>query len=189
VVGGIFIKMLSDGEIWKKWAMRDKAKIGPWAPIPPKPVVTEVVPSSQFKPQIWNFTIEKPADGWIQPGFDISKWQKGEGGFGVNGTPGAVIGTIWKTDDIWLRREFVMPEGEHPNLHFSAYHDEDIEVYVNGVLALKEPGYDNSYAVYEIEDKALEILKPGAKVTLAVHCHQTTGGQGVDVGLVDFKAK
>jgi hypothetical protein len=189
VVGGIFIKMLSDGEIWKKWAMRDKAKIGPWAPIPPKPVVTEVVPSSQFKPQIWNFTIEKPADGWIQPGFDISKWQKGEGGFGVNGTPGAVIGTIWKTDDIWLRREFVMPEGEHPNLHFSAYHDEDIEVYVNGVLALKEPGYDNSYAVYEIEDKALEILKPGAKITLAVHCHQTTGGQGVDVGLVDFKAK
>ena len=25
-----------------------------------------------------------------------------------------VIGTMWKTDDIWLRREFTMPEGEFP---------------------------------------------------------------------------
>jgi hypothetical protein len=37
VVGGIFIEMLTDPEIWKKWAGSDKMKPGPWAPIPPLP--------------------------------------------------------------------------------------------------------------------------------------------------------
>ncbi len=34
VVGGIFIKMLTDRAIWHKWASRDKAKVGDWAPLP-----------------------------------------------------------------------------------------------------------------------------------------------------------
>jgi len=34
VVGGIFIKMLTDRAIWQKWASRDKANVGDWAPLP-----------------------------------------------------------------------------------------------------------------------------------------------------------
>ena len=32
----------------------------------------------------------------------------------------------------------------------------------------------------------MAVLTPGATITLAVTCHQTTGGQGVDVGLVNI---
>jgi hypothetical protein len=39
----------------------------------------------------------------------------------------------------------------------------------------------------EIAPAARECLKPGAKVVLAVHYHQTGGGQGVDIGLVDVE--
>ncbi|HEX3717511.1 MAG TPA: DUF5127 domain-containing protein [Verrucomicrobiae bacterium] len=35
VVGGIFIKMLTDRDAWKKWSSRDHAKVGDWAPLPP----------------------------------------------------------------------------------------------------------------------------------------------------------
>ena len=49
VVGGLFIKMLADRAMWKKWAGRDRARVGPWAPLPPKPEVTEIVPTSQHK--------------------------------------------------------------------------------------------------------------------------------------------
>jgi len=35
VVGGFFIKMLADPEIWKKWASGDKGHPSDWAPLPP----------------------------------------------------------------------------------------------------------------------------------------------------------
>jgi len=60
-----------------------------------------------------------------------------------------------------------------------------VEIYVNGVLAASEGGFINDYEPMEIRKTARALLKPGAKVVLAVHCHQTEGGQGVDVGLVN----
>src|SRR5262249_1578973 len=133
----------------------------------------------------WRYTFEKPADDWASPGFDDSNWKEGPAGFGTEGTPGAVIHTRWDTADIWLRREFTMPAGSYHNLQLSVYHDEDIEIYLNGVPAGVEDGFVTSYGSLEVSPEALAQLKPGAKVVLAAHCHQTTGGQGVDVGLAD----
>jgi hypothetical protein len=185
VVGGLFIKMLADREIWKKWASRDHTKLGEWAPLPARAQYTEVVPTSQHQPVLWRYTLEKPAKNWTAPDFDDSGWKQGPGGFGTHGTPNAVIGTVWKTDDIWLRREFTMPTGTFPDLALLVYHDEDIEIYVNGVLAASEEGFVNSYEPMDISETARKLLQPGAKITVAVKCHQTKGGQGVDVGLVN----
>jgi hypothetical protein len=186
VMGGVFIKMLSDPAMWKKWSSRDKTKAGEWAPLPTPPTWTEVVPDSEKSPVTWRYTLEKPAANWKETSFDDSQWKQSPGGFGTRGTPAVAIGTVWKTDDIWLRHEFTMPATPAPNLQFIAFHDEDIEIYVNGVLGAKEAGFIVSYEPMEIRRPARELLKPGAKITLAVHCHQTKGGQGVDVGLVNM---
>ena len=37
VVGGVFLKMLYDRAVWKKWAGRDKNHPDNWAPLPPRP--------------------------------------------------------------------------------------------------------------------------------------------------------
>jgi hypothetical protein len=185
VIGGLFVKLLADKATWQKWSRCDHAKVGHWAPLPEPPRLTEVVPTSQKSPNTWSYTVDLPGADWTKLEFDSSHWKQGPAGFGTDGTPGAVVRTTWNSADIWLRRDITVPAGNHPNLQFLVYHDEDIEIYVNGVLAASESGYAASYVPLDINPPALALLKPGAKVTLAVHCHQTTGGQNVDVGLAE----
>jgi hypothetical protein len=180
VVGGFFIKMLGDREIWQKWAARDKLRPAHWAPLPAPPKVTMLVPAEQK----WRYTTRKPADDWTKPDFDASGWKEGRAGFGTN-PPNFVAHTKWTSDDIWLRREITIPAGAHPHLQFVAYHDEDVEIYVDGQLAAQESGFTTSYVPLEISRVARAAMQPGAKILVAVHCHQTEGGQGIDVGLAD----
>jgi hypothetical protein len=182
VVGGFFIKMLADDALWKKWASRDKLNPANWAPLPPPLKIRMLAPTQQT----WVYTTRKPAEGWTKADFDASGWKSGRAGFGTN-PPAFVRHTTWTTDDIWLRREMTVPQGEHPHLQFVAYHDEDVEIYVNGILASTESGFTTSYVPLDISREARAAMKPGAKIMIAVHCHQTEGGQGIDVGLADVE--
>ena len=180
VVGGFFIKLLSDRNMWKKWASRDQMNPVNWSPLPVPPKISVIVPSEQT----WRYTMEKPADSWIKPSFDAKGWKEGPAGFGTR-PPGFVQHTLWKTDDIWLRREITLPDGAHPQLAFVAYHDEDVEIYVNGIPAAQESGYTTAFVPLEVSREARAAMKPGAKILIAAHCHQKTGGQGIDIGLAD----
>jgi len=62
----------------------------------------------------------------------------------------------------------------------------DAEVYINGQLIAKLEGYTSSYVRAGLDKKAQKALRVGSNC-LAVHCTQTTGGQYIDVGLVDVK--
>ncbi len=185
VVGGLFVKMLSDRAVWAKWAAGDKVVAANWAPLPVGPKATYLLASSQKTPASWRYVSggSKPADDWIKPGFDDSGWKTGNAPFATNPPGGIPTGTGWNDSDIWMRRKVTLPPGSYTNLAFMAYHDEDIEIYVNGVLASTESGYNSAYTPVEITPAAKALLKPGATVTLCVHVHQTVGGQGVDVGL------
>jgi hypothetical protein len=185
VIGGVFIKMLSDRAVWMKWAHADKTKVGNWAPLPEPPKIEVVVPTSQETGSLWRYTTEKPGGDWSKPDFDASSWKEGPASFGTDGTPGAVVRTRWDTGDIWLRRSITLPDKPYSGLQFYVDHDEDVEIYVNGVLASKDAGFTTSYVTLDIRPAARALLKPNATVTLAVHCHQTEGGQNIDVGLAN----
>jgi hypothetical protein len=186
VVGGVFIQMLYQPDVWHKYALRDKTKAANWASIPVPPKVVVILPAADKEPALWKYTTGAPADGWMNLAFDDSAWQSGKSGFGTDGTPGAVIGTPWKTDDIWLRREFDLPAQNFDELQGWLHHDEDVEVYFNGVLAIKAAGFIVNYDLFPLTPAGRAALKPG-KNTIAIHCHQTTGGQYVDFGLVDVE--
>jgi hypothetical protein len=135
-----------------------------------------------FGREKWRYTTEQPPADWYQSDSDASGWKEGIGGFGSAGTPGVFLNTTWTTADIWLRREITMSEDDIAQAKLHVFHDEDVEIYLNGALAASAASYVTDYQTVEIQPMAVSALKPG-KNTIAVHCHQTTGGQGIDVGI------
>jgi hypothetical protein len=152
------------------------------------PKLEVVVPTSQAKGIRWRYALAQPGGDWFKPDFDDSAWQQGPGGFGAPQTPGAVVRTEWRSKDIWLRRTFDLPEVKTGDLSLLVHHDEDVEVYVNGVLAATATGFTTNYEDLPLTPQGRAALKPGKNV-FAVHCRQTQGGQYIDVGIVRYVSK
>ena len=186
VIGGFWAPMLKDRSKWLAQAAKgaDFDNTKQWAPITlPGKTVKIIAPTAHDGNVQWQYTTAKPADGWEKPEFDDSAWKSGRAGFGVRDTPGAIVGTAWNTNDIWLRRSFDW-DGELPDktdLRLFLHHDEDVDVFLNGVQILSRAGWTTSYELVAVP-KLAETLKKG-KNTFAVRVKQTGGGQYIDVGI------
>ena len=189
VVGGVFIKLMADpvdvGEMGRAGpepghdlgpAPAPADRPGWWSRPPENSLIT------------WKMTTREPAQGWASPGFDASGWAEAPGGFGTAMTPGTAgaLRTEWKGPDIWLRREFTMPEGAFADLQLDCFHDEDAEIFLNGIAAARVTGFTTDYETIPISAEARASLKPGRNL-IAIHCHQTGGGQYIDAGLVEIR--
>lgn len=151
----------------------------------------EVVATSRAEGQTWHYTFDKPADNWFTEKFDDTAWKTGPGGFGTKDTPGAIVRTTWNSPDIWIRREFDLPADALKavnDLNLIFHHDEDCEVYINGQLASKRHRFTTEYVEQPINEDARKALRKDHNV-IAVHCKQTTGGQYIDVGIVQLYTK
>lgn len=152
-----------------------------------------LAPTAKTEPLPWRYSFRKPQDGWQGPFFDDAEWEEGKGGFGSRGVDGGAgpvslssgprIQTEWRTPDLWLRREFTLdakPVGPRVRI----LHDDEAEVYVNGVLACRATRYNLDYEDFDLTPEGVAALKVGKNV-FAVHVHQDKGPQYIDVGLVD----
>ena len=138
----------------------------------------------------WRYTSDSPSPdsngrAWSDASFDDSGWSKGLGGFGTKGTPGARIGSEWSSAEIWLRRTFTLDDAPKGKLALSIHHDEDADVYINGVKVASLSGYTTDYRVVSLSADALAAITPGAN-TIAIHCRQTRGGQYIDCGIIEI---
>lgn len=147
----------------------------------PAPRVTTVLPTAETEPATWRYRLEPPPEGWQRSDFEDESWSIGASGFGEPSTPGSKVHTLWKSPDIWLRRTFELKELPEGELRLRIHHDENSDVYLNGVLIKRVTGYTTDYVSLRLREEARQALKVGRNV-LAVHCHQTGGGQYIDVG-------
>lgn len=146
----------------------------------------EVLPSSQKATRNWKYTTTAPTGDWFSDSFNDAAWKTGQAGFGTRGTPGGSIKTIWNTKDIWMRQEFMLGSlsaEEKDKLNLYIHHDEDCEVYINGVLAATITGYTSGYTVVPVNADGKAAIRANGKNVIAIHCKQTAGGQYIDAGL------
>ncbi len=183
VVGGVFIPVMYDKKMWSKYASRDVTKSKGWASMPSytAPVVTPYMHT--VADLEWAYTYDKPAADWFSTGFNASSWKNGLGPFGT--TPGHH--SQWKSSDIWIRRDFTLPSEVPANIGITAKHDEEVKIYINGVLAASAVGFNDYYEILELTKEGKAAFKPG-KNTVAAHCRQTIGGQHIDIGIVNVDA-
>jgi hypothetical protein len=148
--------------------------------------LSTVLASSQNQGRSWSYTTNTPASNWYATNFNDSAWSNGQAGFGTAMTPGAVVRTTWNTADIWIRQSFTvgsLTPVDRANLVFNSFHDEGCEIYLNGVLAASASGYTTSYVILPLNVAGQSALIANGTNIIAVHCHQTSGGQNIDVGI------
>lgn len=137
-------------------------------------------------PPTWRYTTTAPPENWSEAGFDDSAWSTGPGGFGHKAGWESRIRTPWTTPDLWLRTEFEYDGATCEAAFLVMHYDNATEVYLNGVPLVELKGWNDAYAPFDVSAKligASSVFRKGVN-SLAVHVHQDTGGQFIDLALL-----
>lgn len=125
------------------------------------------------------YTVKTPDNGWEQAGFNDGKWLSGQGAFGTAGHQ--VANTVWDTKEIWLRREFDLPEiSAEADLFLVYSHDDDFELFLNGKEIVNTGNRAKRNVVLKID---APWLNSSGKNVIAAHCYDRGGLAYVDFGI------
>jgi hypothetical protein len=134
-----------------------------------------IVPASDEKAYTMKYTEAEPAAGWEKSGFKDATWKTGAAPFGDGQAK-----TSWTSKDLWTRRTFNLEATTFKNLNLKLRHDDNVEVYLNGVNIYECACFTGKFISIPVDQK---LLKKGQN-TLAIHVKNTAGGQWLDAGLV-----
>ncbi len=146
-----------------------------------RPQFDIVAPDAADTPWQGRYTRTAPAEGWMQPDFDDRAWRRGEGAFGSEHERTAR--TRWSGDTIWVRREIDLTAEELACTLWLTYsNDDDVEIYVNGRLAVAERDCHHDERL-PLAGELTAALHPGRNV-IAARCIDRGGAALVDFGLL-----
>ncbi|WP_367873639.1 DUF1549 and DUF1553 domain-containing protein [Luteolibacter sp. Populi] len=141
-----------------------------------------LITDARLRPTNWYYTVTQPAEEWSSVGFraERAKWQEGPAGFGT-AAQDVQARTVWNGQDIWLQTSFGL-EAIPKAVLMHLYHDEDIEIYLNGRPVLQRSDFTREYLPIQAPPEFMSALQTGRNV-LAVHVKQKAGSQYFDLGL------
>ena len=143
-----------------------------------------ISPLAAEKAWTGKYVTSTPSGTWTSIDYDDSSWKSGEAPWG-GGDEGyeKTAKTPWSggNADIWVRRSFDLEEIDDNALYYIMYkHDDVFQLYVNGTQIVSTgETWDVSGTAVRIDRS---LLRTGRNV-VSCHCHNTTGGAYVDMGV------
>jgi hypothetical protein len=150
------------------------------------PLYKTILPATDEMPWHCKYTETEPSGDWTNVKYEDSTWNTGPAPFTDDKKQAK---TLWTSKDIWVRRIFTLNDLNVDRLVLKLYHDDNVEVYLNGTEVYNVTGWTSDFKLIPLKDKFKNKLRNGENV-IAIHCANTAGGSWLDVGLVDeVKAK
>ncbi|MDB5138068.1 MAG: hypothetical protein JWP37_4671 [Mucilaginibacter sp.] len=140
-----------------------------------------ILPAADENAWQCKYTETEPANGWAIQQYNDNNWKTGEAPFTDDKT-GAK--TLWTSKNIWIRRTFNLDNINIDKLLLKLYHDDNVEVYLNGQKIFTNIGWTSDFELIPLKDDIKNKLKKGDNI-LAIHCANTAGAAWLDVGLLD----
>ena len=149
----------------------------------PEAPVNAPVPTAQLQPTTYRYTNTAPAAGWQQVGFNDKSWQTGHGLLATEEV-GRGPQSPWQGPEVWQRRTVELAATPEGPLQLLMLHDDDVDVYLNGVPAFDcAPCFNADYGEFPIAPRAAATLHKGTNV-IAAHCRNTGGPGLLDIGII-----
>ncbi|MBX3096829.1 MAG: hypothetical protein KF812_08205 [Fimbriimonadaceae bacterium] len=133
----------------------------------------------------WRMSLNAP-EGWMKAGFNDTDWAQARGGFGRKDGWDEHTVTPWTGPDIYLRTTAAMPaDYAVGTAQLVIHYDNATEVYLNGELLWQSDrgAWNDRYEAIDVTARFRELVRVGPN-TVAVHCHQDTGGQFLDLAIL-----
>ena len=132
----------------------------------------------------WRYTTKVPTADWAEPSFRDGTWKRTNKPVGF-GKDAALMSMAdrWTTNDIWLRRHFTWKTAKVTRVVFDIYHDEDVEIYLNGTSIFNKRGWNHRWEPCEVPvETFMSAVREGDNV-LAVKVHDNGAPRYFDCGL------
>jgi hypothetical protein len=142
----------------------------------------ELRPQYGSEAQVFRYVTTAPAAQWLDKAFNDAGWTAVPAGIGDTTDAGSRIRTRLAFNELWARTAFTLAEKPSGTLIVRMMHDEDTQVYINGVRAADTYGWTTTYSDFLGSTDAMEALVAGEN-TIAIHTVNTNGGRYADVGL------
>jgi len=138
-----------------------------------------ILGTSDETPYTVKYTETAPQGDWKSAAYAAADWKTGSAPIGDDAKQ---VKTLWKSNDIWVRRSFNIANPASINeLLLKMNHDDNIEVYLNGKKVYQKEGWTNTFQYFPLDKSD---LKAGQNV-IAIHLANSAGGRYLDFGLAD----
>lgn len=144
-------------------------------------VYKTILPLAEEQSYTCRYTETTPAANWMNKNFEDIQWKTGEAPFSKNDRQAK---TRWNSNDLWMRRVFVLKDLNIHQIYLKMQHDDNVEVFINGEPAFSRRGWNSRSELFALTDAVKAKLVKGENV-LAIHVANTAGGAYLDAGLVN----